>query len=134
MSNSAITTDSLNPAPASIARADVDAGWIDFSDIAEPDAPMLRPAHPGVILREEWLEPLGLSVYALAKALKVERSRINDIVLGRRGISADTALRLARYFGTDAQSWLTLQAKYDLSAARADAGVRIEAEITPRAA
>lgn len=71
-------------------------------------------AHPGTILKEEFLDALGISVYGLAKAMAVPRTRINDIVLKRRGISADTALRLAKFFGTDAQSWLNLQQRYDL--------------------
>lgn len=74
----------------------------------------MRAIHPGEILKEEYLVPLGLSVNALAKALHVTPSRINDIVLGRRGVTPDTALRLARYFGGDAQSWLNLQQSYDL--------------------
>jgi addiction module HigA family antidote len=77
----------------------------------------MRAIHPGEILKEEYLAPLGLSVNALAKALHVTPSRINDIVLGRRGVTPDTALRLARYFGGDAQSWLNLQQSYDLKVA-----------------
>jgi addiction module HigA family antidote len=74
--------------------------------------------HPGVILSEDWLKPLGLSQYALAKALDVPPRRINEIVKGLRGITPDTALRLAAYFGTDAQSWLNLQTHYDTEIAR----------------
>jgi addiction module HigA family antidote len=74
----------------------------------------MRPIHPGEILKEDFLKPAGLSVNALAKALHVPTPRINDIVLERRGITADTAMRLARYFGSDAQSWLNLQTIYDL--------------------
>jgi len=74
--------------------------------------------HPGQILLKEWLEPLGLSQYALAKAIEVPPRRINEIVKGLRGISADTALRLAAYFGTDAQSWMNLQTDYDLCISR----------------
>jgi len=70
--------------------------------------------HPGEILLREWLEPMGISQYALAKGIDVPLRRINEIVKGLRGISADTALRLAAFFGTDAQSWLNLQARYDL--------------------
>lgn len=75
-------------------------------------------SHPGAILKEEFLEPHGISVYGLAKALCVPRTRMNDIVLGRRGISADTALRLGNFFHTDAQSWLNLQQRYDLIMAK----------------
>lgn len=74
----------------------------------------MRPVHPGEILREEFLQPLELSVNALANALGVPATRIHEIVKERRGISADTAERLARYFGGDAASWLNLQATYDL--------------------
>lgn len=74
--------------------------------------------HPGEILLQEWLAPMGLSQYALAKAIDVPPRRINEIVKGMRGITADTALRLAAFFGTDAQSWLNLQSDYDLAQAR----------------
>lgn len=74
----------------------------------------MRPVHPGEILREEFLQPLGMSVNALAKALKVPTPRINDVVCERRGLSADTAMRLAHYFGGDAHSWINLQTTYEL--------------------
>jgi len=74
----------------------------------------MRPLHPGEVLREDYLIPLGLTASALAKALNVPAPRINDIVREKRGLSADTAMRLARYFGGDARSWLNLQAAYDL--------------------
>jgi addiction module HigA family antidote len=78
----------------------------------------LPAIHPGEILREEFMLPLALSSTALANALGVTPARINEIVREKRGISADTALRLARFFGTDAQSWLNLQQQYDISCAR----------------
>ena len=74
----------------------------------------MRPVHPGEILREEFLAPIGLSVNALAMALGVPATRVHEIVKERRGVSADTAERLARYFGGDAASWLAMQADYDL--------------------
>ena len=74
--------------------------------------------HPGVILLEDWLKPMGLSQYALAKAIAVPPRRINEIVKGLRGITVDTALRLSVFFGTDAQSWLNLQTHYDTELAR----------------
>ena len=77
----------------------------------------MRPIHPGEVLREDYLVPLGLSASALAKALNVPSARINDIVRERRSVTADTAMRLARYFGGDARSWLNLQAAYDLRVA-----------------
>jgi addiction module HigA family antidote len=77
---------------------------------------------------------MGLSAYRLAKDIGVPLNRVAAILSGRRGISADTALRLARYFGTDAQSWLNLQAHHDLEAARREHGKRIDREVNPRAA
>ncbi|MXW79954.1 MAG: HigA family addiction module antidote protein [Gemmatimonadetes bacterium] len=77
----------------------------------------LDPVHPGVVLKHDFMDPMGLSSNALAKAVGVTPARINEIVRGRRGISAETALRLARYFNTDAQSWMNLQVRYDLALA-----------------
>jgi antitoxin HigA-1 len=94
----------------------------------------MRPIHPGEILREEYLVPLGMSVNSLAKALNVTAARINDIVRERRGVTADTAMRLARYFGTDARSWINLQAAYDLRVAELAQSKRIASTIRPRAA
>lgn len=91
----------------------------------------MRPVHPGEVLREDFLIPSGLSANALAKALRVPPPRINDVVLGRRGISADTAMRLARYFGGDAHSWLNLQAIYDLRVAQIANARKIEREVMP---
>lgn len=94
----------------------------------------MRPVHPGEVLREDFLVPLNMSANALAKALNVPAPRINDIVRERRGVSADTAMRLARYFGGDARSWLNLQAAYDLRVAEIENSRRIEREIVPAAA
>jgi len=94
----------------------------------------MRPIHPGEVLREEFMEPLELSANALAIALRVPAPRINDIVRERRGITPDTALRLARYFGTTPQFWLNLQVSYDLKITQRDAGSRIAQEVSPRAA
>jgi len=91
----------------------------------------MRPVHPGEVLREDFLVPLGMSANALAKALNVPAPRVNDIVRERRGVSADTAMRLARYFGGDARSWLNLQAAYDLRVAEIENAKRIEREIAP---
>src|SRR4051812_40637669 len=99
----------------SIKRGDLDAGRGDFSEGAT--GKRLPLIHPRGILREDFLRPLQISVYALAEAIKVPRSRVNDIVLGRRGISADTAFRLAHYFGTTPDFWINLQARHDLEAA-----------------
>ena len=89
--------------------------------------------HPGEILREEFLKPIGMSVYELAKRLRVPAPRVNDIVLERRGISADTAVRLSRFFGTTEQFWLNLQGAYEVSRVRAERAAEI-ALIEPRAA
>ncbi len=78
----------------------------------------MRPIHPGEIIREEYLIPLGMSANALATALRVSAPRINDVVREKRGISVDTALRLARYFNTTAQFWMNLQTSYDLKVAQ----------------
>ena len=86
----------------------------------------MRPVHPGEILREDFFKPMALSANALAKHLHVPASRINDIVLERRGITADTALRLSRAFGGDAQSWLNLQTAYDLRTVELNAAVQAE--------
>ena len=94
----------------------------------------MRPIHPGEVLREDFLEPLGMSANALASALSVPTPRINDVVRERRGISADTAMRLARYFGGDARSWLNLQTAYDLRVAEIKNAKRIAREVSPVAA
>ncbi len=94
----------------------------------------MRAIHPGEILREEYLEPMGLSASALAIALRVPAPRVNDIVRERRGVSPDTALRLARFFGTSAQFWLNLQSGYDLKIATAASGKRVLKEVQPHAA
>lgn len=94
----------------------------------------MRPIHPGEVLREDYLVPLGMSANALAKRLHIPASRVNDIVLERRGVSADTALRLAQFFGGDAQSWLNLQTQYDLRVAEIGKAALIAREIEPLAA
>ncbi|MFM7697103.1 MAG: HigA family addiction module antitoxin [Limnohabitans sp.] len=91
----------------------------------------MRPIHPGEVLREDYLLPLNMSAHALAKRLHIPASRINDIVLERRGVSADTALRLAYFFGGDAQSWLNLQSMYDLRVAEIAKSSSISKQIEP---
>ncbi len=93
----------------------------------------MRPIHPGEILREEFLAPLDMSAHALAMALRVPAPRINDIVLERRAVTPDTALRLARYFDTTAQFWLNLQSSFDLKQTEGAVGSRIEKEVQPMA-
>ncbi len=89
----------------------------------------LAPVHPGEVLFADFLEPLGLSQYRLAHDLSVPPRRINEIVHGKRAISADTALRLARYFGTSERFWLNLQARHDLEVERDRLGARLETEV-----
>lgn len=91
----------------------------------------MRPIHPGEVLREDYLAPLNLSVNALAKRLRVPASRLNDIALGRRGVSADTALRLAQCFGGDAQTWLNLQSMHDLRVAELTSAQAIAQQVQP---
>jgi len=91
----------------------------------------MRPVHPGEVLLEDYINPMGVSVRALALALRVPYSRLREIVDGRRGVSADTALRLERYFGSDAQGWLNLQSAYDLRRAERANGQAILRLITP---
>ncbi|MCW5982911.1 MAG: HigA family addiction module antidote protein [Bryobacteraceae bacterium] len=92
----------------------------------------LPPVHPGEILREEFLFPLGMSANELALALRVPATRINDIVNERRGITADTAMRLARYFGTTSRFWMNMQACYELEVAEDQQGGKILREVLPR--
>jgi addiction module HigA family antidote len=92
----------------------------------------LRPVHPGEVLREDFLEPLGMTTNALANALRAALSKIEDVVNERREIDAELALRLARYFGGDAETWLNLQQAYDLKVAVRAHGSRIDVEIAPR--
>jgi antitoxin HigA-1 len=94
----------------------------------------LPPIHPGEILREEFLGPLGMSAHQLALALRVPATRINDIINERRGITADTALRLARYFGTTSRFWMNMQASYELEIAEDQLGKAVLREVLPRTA
>jgi addiction module HigA family antidote len=89
------------------------------------------PIHPGEILAEEFLRPMGISQYRLAKDMSVSARRLNEIVHGTRAISADTALRLSRYFGTSERFWLNLQTRYDLERQKDRLGKRLEKEVVP---
>lgn len=115
-----------------IRRESLETGQIDFSEMME--GTLLAPVHPGDVLKHDYLEPLGMSVYGLAAKLSVPRSRLNEIVLGRRSVTAETALRLGRFFDTSADFWLGLQAAYDLEIARRAIGEKIKTEVRPRAA
>ena len=89
----------------------------------------IPPIHPGEILLEEYLKPMGISQYRLAKDINVDPRRINEIIHGQRSITADTALRLARYFGTSERFWLNLQSRYDLELQKMELGDRLEKEV-----
>jgi addiction module HigA family antidote len=96
------------------------------------DEERLPPIHPGEVLLEDFMKPLGLSQYRLAHDLGVPALRINQIVHGKRAVTADTALRLARYFGTSANVWMRLQARYDLEVAEAALAERVQREVKVR--
>ena len=115
-----------------IKREELDRREVDFSDVAS--GRRLPLVHPGEILRDEFLTPMEISVYRLAQAIKVSRPRLNDIVLGRRGITTDTALRLGRYFGMTPEFWINLQTRYDLDVAERTTRRQIEREVEPHAA
>jgi addiction module HigA family antidote len=97
------------------------------------DGERILPVHPGEVLFEDFMEPMSISQYRLAKDLNVYPRKINEIVHGKRAITADTALRLARYFGTSAELWMNLQALYDLESARDEIEDRVLTEVKPRA-
>ena len=94
----------------------------------------MAPVHPGEVLLEEFLDPMEITQYRLAKAIHVPARRINEIVLGKRAITADTALRLARYFGTSERFWMNLQACYDLEVEKDRLGSRLDREVEVRRA
>jgi len=93
----------------------------------------MSPVHPGEVLLEDFMKPLGISQYRLAKAMHVYPRKVNEIVQGKRSISADTSLRLARFFGTSAEVWMNLQALYDLEVAKDALEEAVEREVTPYA-
>lgn len=117
-----------------LTRTALEQGAIAFGDMLDKHGRNLDPIHPGIVLREEWLEPQDISAYRLAKAIHVPLNRITAILAGERAITADTALRLARFFSTDAQSWINLQARYDLAVASLKSAQRIAIEVEPFAA
>ncbi len=107
-----------------------DAAHLDFSDIVEPGTPVDPPIHPGRILRNEFLKPLSLTQYRLAKSINVSQRRIGEIISGQRAITADTALRLEKFFGMRAQFWMNLQTAYDLEIAERSLDITLNT-ITP---
>ncbi len=108
-----------------------DLKTMDFSDIAT--GILLDPVHPGAVLLHDFIEPLELTRYKVAKLAGVQQRRIDEICAGTRGVTGDTALRLARLFGTDAAFWVNLQAQFDLETTYRAMHERIEAEVTPLA-
>ena len=104
---------------------------VDFKDVAT--GRKLAAVHPGTVLLQDFIEPLGLTRYRVAKAIKVQQRRIDEICSGDRAITANTALRLERLFGMEAQTWLNLQAQYDLEVAERELRKKIDAEVTPLA-
>jgi len=103
----------------------------DWTEEIQREERIYPPVHPGEILDEEFLGPLEMTAYQLAKGIRVMPPRVYEIVRGERAVSADTALRLGRYFGTGPEFWLNLQSRYDLEVARDRAGEKIEQEIKP---
>jgi antitoxin HigA-1 len=101
----------------------------DFADIAT--GRRLAPVHPGEVLAKDFIEAMGISRYRMAKAMGVPQRRVDEICTGQRGVTADTALRLERVFGMEAQAWLNLQAHYDLEVATCDLKKKIEREARP---
>jgi antitoxin HigA-1 len=113
-----------------ISCEDLDARRVDFSGLDSGER--LAPVHPGEVLRADFLDEMNLTAHALALALRVPANRITAILAGGRAVTADTALRLARHFGTSAGFWLNLQKAYELEVAERAAGARIRAEVAPR--
>ena len=114
-----------------IKREDVDQRRVDFRGVTS--GRRLPAIHPGEMLRDEFLIPMNITVYRLAKALKVSRPRLNDVVFARRAVTTDTALRLGRYFGTTPEFWINLQTRYDLDVAERTTRSRIDREVRPHA-
>jgi addiction module HigA family antidote len=106
-------------------------GTTDFAGLVT--GKRLAPVHPGDVLRNDFIDDLGITRYKVAKLTKVQHRRIDEICSGKRAIIGDTALRLARLFGTDAAFWMNLQAQYDLEISMLSVGKQIEAEVTPLA-
>jgi len=113
-----------------ITRDELDAGRVSFAELDGGET--LPPVHPGDILRADFLDAMGVTAHALAPALRVPANRVTAILAGRRAVTADTALRLARHFGTSAGFWLNLQKSYELEMAERTVGDRIRAEVMPR--
>ena len=102
---------------------------MDFSAVST--GRKLKPVHPGEVMLKDFIEPMGLTRYKVAKGTGVPQRRIDEVCAGQRAITADTALRLGRFFGMDAQVWMNLQAQYDLEVAQRELRKRLDAEVTP---
>ncbi len=113
----------------SILREDLDAGRVDLSDVAT--GKRIPPVHPGKLLKREFLVPMGISAYRLAKDTGVPANRISEIMAGRRDISEDTALRLGLYFDMEPQFWLNLQMRYSLEVIQRKQGARLRKVVRP---
>jgi addiction module HigA family antidote len=113
-----------------ISREDLDEGRVSFAELDSGER--LPPLHPGEVLRADFLDAMGVTAHALALALRVPANRVAAILAGQLAVTADTALRLARHFGTSAGFWLNLQKSYDLEVAERTDGARIRAEVLPR--
>ncbi|MDP9478148.1 MAG: HigA family addiction module antitoxin [Actinomycetota bacterium] len=103
----------------------------DWTEEIEREPRIYPPIHPGELLKEEFLDPMGITVYRLAKDIGVDRMRVHEIVHGKRRVSPDTALRLSRYFGMSDGYWINAQSHYDLETAKMESGERIAREVMP---
>ena len=117
-----------------IHRDDIDAGRTDLADTIDPKAGMIGLIHPGEILRSEFLDLMEITAYRLAVDIGVPPNRVTAILAGDRGVTADTSLRLGRYFGMSESFWLNLQTDYDLRRAKQALGTRLDREVKHRAA
>jgi addiction module HigA family antidote len=115
-----------------IDRKELESGKVDLSDIVDVEASPITPTPPGELLREEFLDPMAVTPYRLAKDIGVPLTRIMEILANKRAITAETALRFGRYFGTTAEFWLRLQAQYELDVARLERGRDVIEEVRPR--
>lgn len=111
----------------SIQRTDLNK--TDFSDVASGER--LAPVHPGAVLLHDFIEPMNITRYRVAKGIGVSQRRVDEICMGNRSVTAETALRLALFFGMEAQFWLNLQAQYDLETTAQQMGERLEKEVAP---
>ena len=117
-----------------IKREDVEAGRVDLSDVLAAGEARIPEMHPGIILKEQVVEPLGITAYRLAKEIKVPPNRVTAILAGKRAITAETSIRLGRFLGMSPGFWHGMQANYDLRCALDKIGARVAEEIAPQSA